>query len=91
MPQSADGALILMSCKQSHCSCGVLIVADCGSTGCHLELPVSTTHTTVGATVGMALVLQGAGAVAWNQRTNEFPFFTGISAVVASWWAATRA
>ena len=49
---------------------------------------MSTTHTTVGATVGMALVLQGAGAVAWNQKTNEFPFFTGISTVVASWCAA---
>ena len=49
---------------------------------------MSTTHTTVGAIVGMSLVLQGAGAVAWNERTNEFPFFTGISTVVASWCAA---
>ena len=49
---------------------------------------MSTTHTTVGAIVGMSLVLQGAGAVAWNERTNEFPFFTGISAVVASWCGA---
>ena len=56
--------------------------------GCHLELPVSTTHTTVGAIVGMSLVLQGAGAVAWNARTDEFPFFTGISTVVASWCAS---
>ena len=50
---------------------------------------MSTTHTTVGAIVGMSLVLQGAGAVAWNERTNEFPFFTGISTVVASWYAVS--
>ena len=53
--------------------------------GCHLELPVSTTHTTVGAVVGMALVLQGAGAVNWNSRTDTFPYYNGISTIVSSW------
>ena len=46
---------------------------------------MSTTHTTVGAVVGMSLVLQGAGAVNWNSRTDAFPYFSGISTIVSSW------
>ena len=49
---------------------------------------MSTTHTTVGAVVGMSMVLYGAGAVNWSARTNEFPFFSGIAAIVASWCVA---
>ena len=49
---------------------------------------MSTTHTTVGAVVGMSLVLQGAGAVNWNSRTDTFPYYSGISTIVSSWCGA---
>ena len=44
---------------------------------CFLGLPVSTTHTTVGAVVGMALVLQGSSAVQWHASSSAFPFYKG--------------
>ena len=47
---------------------------------CHLGLPVSTTHTTVGAVVGMALVLHGGPAVQWHSSKAEFPYYGGKSA-----------
>ncbi|CAN0492479.1 unnamed protein product, partial [Discosporangium mesarthrocarpum] len=49
------------------------------------ELPVSTTHSTVGGIVGMAMTYRGAGCVIWHQDTDTFPFVKGISAIVASW------
>ena len=52
---------------------------------CHAHLPVSTTHTTVGATVGMALALYGGGAVTWFSRKKEFPFIGGLTPIVLSW------
>ncbi|CAL8471759.1 g11301 [Coccomyxa elongata] len=55
---------------------------------CHLELPVSTTHTTVGGVVGMALVLRGGSAVMWHASKSEFPYFQGISSIVASWFVS---
>jgi hypothetical protein len=47
------------------------------NTACFLGLPVSTTHTTVGAVVGMALVLQGSSAVMWHTSSSTFPFYKG--------------
>ncbi|CAK0780225.1 hypothetical protein CVIRNUC_004976 [Coccomyxa viridis] len=55
---------------------------------CHLELPVSTTHTTVGGVVGMALVLRGGAAVMWHGHKAEFPYFQGISSIVVSWFVS---
>lgn len=41
----------------------------------YLELPVSTTHTTVGAIIGMALVIGGGDAVVWSASSTTFPYF----------------
>ncbi|GAQ79899.1 hypothetical protein KFL_000400430 [Klebsormidium nitens] len=66
---------------------------------CHLELPVSTTHTTVGAIVGMAWVIRGRYAVVWSKLNinpatgdndfpagnNEFPYLKGMSIIFLQW------
>ena len=50
-----------------------------------LELPVSTTHSTVGGIVGMAITYGGAGCVLWYEKANMFPYLKGVSSIVASW------
>ncbi|CAM9299458.1 unnamed protein product [Choristocarpus tenellus] len=50
-----------------------------------LELPVSTTHSTVGGIVGMAMTYRGTDCVVWHEDTDTFPFVKGISSIVASW------
>lgn len=59
---------------------------------CHLELPVSTTHTTVGAIVGMAWVIRGRYAVVWSKlninpvtKDNDFPYLKGMSIIFLQW------
>ena len=52
---------------------------------CHAHLPVSTTHTTVGATVGMALAIYGGGAVNWFTTKKEFPYIGGMTPIILSW------
>ncbi|GAQ90943.1 hypothetical protein KFL_007050040, partial [Klebsormidium nitens] len=59
---------------------------------CHLELPVSTTHTTVGAIVGMAWVIRGRYAVVWSKLNintatgdNDFPYLKGMSIIFLQW------
>lgn len=51
----------------------------------YLGLPVSTTHTTVGATLGMALVLRGGGSVIWSQSQDGFPYIKGMLVIFLSW------
>ena len=41
---------------------------------CTLELQVSTTHTTAGALIGMALTTYCSDAVIWSQHTDTFPY-----------------
>lgn len=50
------------------------------------ELPVSTTHATVGGIVGMTLVAFGPSSVNWATTTDHFPYVSGIAAVVSSWF-----
>ncbi|GAQ82758.1 sodium phosphate symporter [Klebsormidium nitens] len=59
---------------------------------CHLELPVSTTHTTVGAIVGMAWALRGSNAIVWSKKNinkatgdNDFPYLKGMSIIFLQW------
>lgn len=49
------------------------------------EIPVSSTHSIVGALVGMAMVASGPSAVNWSERTNSFPFLGGLSSIALSW------
>ena len=50
-----------------------------------LELPVSTTHSTVGGIVGMAITYGGADCVVWYEEADIFPYLKGVSSIVASW------
>ena len=50
-----------------------------------LELPVSTTHSTVGGIVGMAITYGGADCVIWYEEADLFPYLKGVSSIVASW------
>lgn len=52
---------------------------------CTLELQVSTTHTTAGALIGMALTTYGSDAVIWSQHTSTFPYIKGVSQLFAGW------
>jgi len=49
------------------------------------ELPVSTTHSTVGGVIGMAVTARGLDAVVWYAPSNSFPFMKGVSSIVLSW------
>ncbi|CAM9488196.1 unnamed protein product [Ascophyllum nodosum] len=51
----------------------------------YLELPVSTTHSTVGSIIGMAIAYGGPDCVVWQKRTDIFPYLRGVSAIVVSW------
>lgn len=51
----------------------------------YFELPVSTTHSTIGGIVGMAMTYRGADCVVWYEKAEKFPFLEGVSAIVASW------
>ncbi|CAM9130707.1 unnamed protein product [Pylaiella littoralis] len=51
----------------------------------YLELPVSTTHSTIGGIVGMAMTYRGPGCVVWYEEADLFPYLEGVSAIVASW------
>ncbi|CAN0424093.1 unnamed protein product [Pylaiella littoralis] len=50
-----------------------------------LELPVSTTHSTIGGIVGMAMTYRGPSCVVWYEEADLFPYLKGVSAIVASW------
>ncbi|CAM9284670.1 unnamed protein product [Discosporangium mesarthrocarpum] len=54
-------------------------------TASFFELPVSTTHSTVGGIVGMGMTYRGPKCVNWHEDTDTFPFMKGISAIVLSW------
>jgi sodium-dependent phosphate transporter len=51
-----------------------------------LGFPVSTTHSTVGAVVGMSMVARGASSVYWgSETTRTFPWLTGVAKIILSW------
>lgn len=49
------------------------------------EMPVSTTHSTVGGIIGMTMMARGTDCVIWSEPTDEFPYVKGVSAIVISW------
>ncbi|PSC75765.1 sodium phosphate symporter [Micractinium conductrix] len=54
----------------------------------YLELPVSTTHSVVGAVIGMSMVAAGADSVTWSKEKDSFPFLDGVSVIVISWFTS---
>lgn len=51
-------------------------------------LPVSTTHSIIGAICGFALVWNGVDGVQWNLRIKEFPYSRGMVPVICSWFVS---
>ena len=49
------------------------------------EMPVSTTHSCVGAMIGMTIVLKGPSCVIWYETKETFPYIGGVSGIVLSW------
>ena len=55
---------------------------------CYLELPVSTTHSTIGGVIGFTLVAHGWNAVQWFEYDASKPGldkFEGVVPIIASW------
>ena len=50
-----------------------------------LQLPVSTTHSIVGAIIGMSVTAKGFNSVVWYSHTNTFPYCGGVTSIVLSW------
>jgi sodium-dependent phosphate transporter len=49
------------------------------------ELPVSTTHSIVGAIIGMTMVSAGPDAVIWSSSKDTFPYIGGVASLCLSW------
>lgn len=50
------------------------------------RLPVSTTHSIIGAIMGFSLVFGGVNGVLWNSKRGDFPYTKGFLPVVLSWF-----
>ena len=51
-----------------------------------LGMPVSTTHSTVGAVMGMSMVARGSSSVYWGEATTgTFPWLTGVAQIILAW------
>jgi sodium-dependent phosphate transporter len=53
-----------------------------------LELPVSTTHSMIGAIIGMSMVAAGADSVIWYKapKGGDNPFPGGVVSIVLAWF-----
>ncbi|KAG7668922.1 hypothetical protein Ndes2437B_g06656 [Nannochloris sp. 'desiccata'] len=52
-----------------------------------LELPVSTTHSIVGALIGMSMIAKGPDSVIWTSApSNGSPFPGGVVAIFLAWF-----
>eukprot|EP00192_Tetraselmis_astigmatica_P011701 CAMPEP_0117661040 /NCGR_PEP_ID=MMETSP0804-20121206/7329_1 /TAXON_ID=1074897 /ORGANISM="Tetraselmis astigmatica, Strain CCMP880" /LENGTH=346 /DNA_ID=CAMNT_0005467889 /DNA_START=116 /DNA_END=1152 /DNA_ORIENTATION=+ len=51
----------------------------------YYELPVSTTHSTVGGIIGMSVTAYGWQAVTWYAPSSSFPYMKGVASIVLSW------
>lgn len=53
-----------------------------------LKMPVSTTHSIVGAIVGMAIAVKDSDCVTWYKEKDDWPYVGGVSGIVLSWVVA---
>lgn len=67
------------------CLCVIAAVGMWLLLATYLEMPVSTTHSAIGGMVGMTLAAKGADCVVWHQKSDDFPYVKGVSAIVVSW------
>ena len=54
----------------------------------YFKMPVSTTHSIVGAIVGMALSVTPDDCVVWYKEKDDWPYVGGVSGIVLSWVVA---
>jgi len=54
----------------------------------YLKMPVSTTHSIVGAIIGMALSVKDDDCVTWYKEKDDWPYVGGVSGIVLSWVVA---
>ena len=50
-----------------------------------MQLPVSTTHSIVGAIVGMSVTAKGFDSVVWYEHKSTFPYIGGVAGITLSW------
>jgi len=51
-------------------------------------MPVSTTHSIVGAVTGFSLVYGGDKSIVWVDKTNSFPYIKGLVPIIISWFTS---
>ena len=51
----------------------------------YFEMPVSTTHSTVGGMIGMTMVIGGVDCVNWYEPSDSFPYVGGVAGIILSW------
>jgi sodium-dependent phosphate transporter len=71
-------------------TCVILGVAVWLILASYLEMPVSTTHSSVGGIIGMAIMARGTRCVYWNEDPenfafDNFPWLGGVAEIVVSW------
>jgi sodium-dependent phosphate transporter len=52
----------------------------------YYEMPISTTHSCVGAMIGMTIALAGSDCVLWYKQTDNFPYVSGVLGIIMSWF-----
>jgi sodium-dependent phosphate transporter len=66
-------------------TCVLILVAFWLIFASYLEMPVSTTHSCVGGIIGMTMMVRGSNCVLWNEPIDDFPYISGVAAIVLSW------
>ena len=70
--------------------CAVMIVGIWLLLATYLEMPVSTTHSCVGAMVGMAIAIKGSDCVVWHKESEADRLYIpqGVVGIVISWFVS---
>jgi sodium-dependent phosphate transporter len=65
--------------------CVMVAGATWDLTATYYGFPVSTTHTVIGAIIGMSVSIYGFDAVVWSKHQAAFPYIQGFVPVVLAW------